>query len=267
MDYKEFDLIVTDIEVNKPNFVGQQNWSFDADGSDEYGHINMVLSGKEELTINNQKYTALPNQFTFVPRSTPYFCKVSGTFKYYSFYFKYTSNIPGNKFAFPTVLAVSNPDWYLKLYKQAYNLYLTKQPGYKFQIKKIFYEILNALTEECFAKDTIPEIYKIKASVDYLYKNFSNADINIPEIAAISDITDTYFRKLFKAAYNTSPAKLVNNLRINKAKQLLITSNISIEDISKKCGFNDYFYFARIFSKTTGMTPTKYRQIYNKEFI
>ena len=60
--------------------------------------------------------------------------------------------------------------------------------------------------------------------------------------------------------YGTSPIKFVQNIRINKAKQLLIDENVSINKIAFECGYNDAFYFSRIFKKVTGVTPSEYRK-------
>ena len=55
------------------------------------------------------------------------------------------------------------------------------------------------------------------------------------------------------------PTKYINNLRINKAKALLVNTNRSIEEIAYSCGYHEYSYFASVFSKLTGETPRAYR--------
>ena len=47
-------------------------------------------------------------------------------------------------------------------------------------------------------------------------------------------------------------------MRINKAKELLKTTSLSLAEISEAVGFNDYFYFIKKFKKEVGVTPGKY---------
>ena len=57
-----------------------------------------------------------------------------------------------------------------------------------------------------------------------------------------------------------TPVTYINKLRLSKAKTLLANTNLSIEQISLKCGFNEYSYFTRLFKKQFGQTPTNYRE-------
>ena len=47
-------------------------------------------------------------------------------------------------------------------------------------------------------------------------------------------------------------------MRIEKAKELLTSTNMTLNEISDSVGFNDYFYFLKTFKKFTGVTPGKY---------
>jgi AraC-like DNA-binding protein len=68
------------------------------------------------------------------------------------------------------------------------------------------------------------------------------------------------YRKKFKEYTGVSPAQYQINLRINKAKDLLITSNQSLKEISNRLGFESTDYFYRLFKKKTGYTPSDYRE-------
>ena len=67
--------------------------------------------------------------------------------------------------------------------------------------------------------------------------------------------------ELFKKSAGTTFSHYLTNLRITNAKKLLTTTDISINEISLKTGFNDYFYFLKTFKKYTGHTPSEYRNL------
>ena len=48
--------------------------------------------------------------------------------------------------------------------------------------------------------------------------------------------------------------------RIQKAKELLRDESLSVEAIAEQVGYNDYFYFTKVFKKNTGISPSKYRK-------
>lgn len=66
--------------------------------------------------------------------------------------------------------------------------------------------------------------------------------------------------KPFLKCKNTTPIKYINNLKLSRAKELIVSDYYSIPKISELSGFGDESYFCRYFKKTTGMTATEYRQ-------
>lgn len=89
--------------------------------------------------------------------------------------------------------------------------------------------------------------------------NISNA--YSPEQAAQElNVGYSWFRKLFKNYTGLSPGQYYLQLKIEKAKELLNNSNVSIKEISIELNFESNFYFSKIFKDKTGLRPTEYRQ-------
>ena len=67
--------------------------------------------------------------------------------------------------------------------------------------------------------------------------------------------------------YGKGIAEHIRLLRINKAKQLLISNpDLRVSEIAEKCGFNsDYNYFITLFNRIVGMPPKAYRQMHSAE--
>jgi two-component system response regulator YesN len=65
---------------------------------------------------------------------------------------------------------------------------------------------------------------------------------------------------LFKKVTDKTYSEYLSGLRIDYACRLMELTGMSLEQIAYKCGFNDYYYFCKVFKKITGKPPLKYRK-------
>lgn len=100
-----------------------------------------------------------------------------------------------------------------------------------------------------------PRAVQLKKVIEtHLYSNLS-----INELAKLSNLSLSSFKREFKATYNDSPLSYINNKRIEKAKGLLQNTTLTISNIAYDIGFNDPQYFTRTFKKNTGINPRDFR--------
>lgn len=92
--------------------------------------------------------------------------------------------------------------------------------------------------------------------------NLSNPELNNDNIARAAGVSEIYFRKLFKKQFGVTPHAYMQQIRINKAKAMLENGNVPIEKIYFDCGYNNIYYFFKVFKEKTGYTPTEYREKY-----
>lgn len=83
--------------------------------------------------------------------------------------------------------------------------------------------------------------------------------IRIEELAKLCGLSEGYFIQRFRTMVGMTPLAYIQNRRIAEAAHLLLTTELSIESIADLTGFNDRFYFSRIFARETGSTPAVYR--------
>ena len=74
-------------------------------------------------------------------------------------------------------------------------------------------------------------------------------------LAALCSLSATHFRRLFRALYGITPTEYRNRLRIEHAKPLLLSGNLTVGEIADRLGFESIFYFSRVFKAQTGMSP------------
>lgn len=84
-------------------------------------------------------------------------------------------------------------------------------------------------------------------------------NISMKEVAAQCGISERYLRKLFSSNLHMPYTEYINELRINKAKEILHHTKQSIKETSYLCGFNSVEYFSRVFKQYTGVSPTSFQ--------
>lgn len=100
---------------------------------------------------------------------------------------------------------------------------------------------------------------RIKSMLSYIHRNFGNK-ITLEEIAAAANISEREANRIFQKTIRQTPFEYLMGFRLNEAKELLSHSDLSITEISYRCGFTDSAYMGKQFRKACGMTPKEYRQ-------
>jgi AraC-type DNA-binding domain-containing proteins len=95
--------------------------------------------------------------------------------------------------------------------------------------------------------------------LDYMENNYSET-IMLQELSVIGNTPVSTLLYRFKRFLNTTPINYLNILRIKKAGELLINSDISVTDAAFACGFTDSNYFCRLFKKHMKVTPGNFRK-------
>ena len=100
----------------------------------------------------------------------------------------------------------------------------------------------------------------LKRALGYINENFTN-DIALVELSEIACMSPYHFSRKFKAFTGISPHKYIIYKKIFRAKNLLITTDLNVSEISDLMGFNSPSHFISTFKKNTGITPHSFRAI------
>lgn len=98
----------------------------------------------------------------------------------------------------------------------------------------------------------------IQQAIDYIQANYFTA-IRMKDLANKVGYSVYHFSRTFKQMTGWTPTQYLTQYRINKAKQLMLFTNKSLETVSLECGFNSYSYFFRRFKSIYGMSPHEYK--------
>lgn len=97
--------------------------------------------------------------------------------------------------------------------------------------------------------------------VSYIGENYMQ-DLSIPELAKRFFISRSHLSRTFKKITGLTIIEYLNSVRINHAKKLLRSTDLSVLQISAETGFNSVTHFERTFKKTTGCSPSQYRLLH-----
>ncbi len=99
-----------------------------------------------------------------------------------------------------------------------------------------------------------------KQIAEYIEENYVN-DISLTDAATAMHYSEPHFCKLFKECFGKSFTLYLTQVRIDKSKELLKDITVNVKDISSRVGFRDSNYYAKVFKRSEGMTPSEYRII------
>ncbi|HEM3695022.1 TPA: helix-turn-helix transcriptional regulator [Streptococcus suis] len=135
---------------------------------------------------------------------------------------------------------------------------------YDIMMKAKLHELLyllfkNRYVRRQYTDDTYQKYQKLKELISYLQEHYSEK-INIQQLAQRFGYSKNHFMSIFKHHTGSSCVDFILQLRLNKACEALLQSNLTISEIAHNVGFENLSNFNRQFKKRFNMTPKQYRK-------
>lgn len=92
----------------------------------------------------------------------------------------------------------------------------------------------------------------------YIQENYMY-DLSMQDVARAMNYSEAYFCKLFKQCFNRNFTSYLTEYRVAEAKKMLAEPTVNVKEIGKAVGYADSNYFAKVFKRITGQSPTEYR--------
>ncbi len=99
----------------------------------------------------------------------------------------------------------------------------------------------------------------ISSITRYLQEHLSE-EISLSVLAEEFHLNPQYISQLFKSEIGVGFLTYLSNMRLEKAKKLLVSTALSVAEIAEQCGYSDYRVFTKVFKKTEGITPSQFRR-------
>lgn len=154
-----------------------------------------------------------------------------------------------------------------KIMHTLYSLIQYQEKDQDFSISMEIHRLFGELIEQAKDKQSfrysptarIPT--EIQQAIEYIHHSYSQT-IVVNDLAKLANLSTYHFSRQFKKFTGKSPYNYLQTYRLIQAKNLLVSTNLSVEAISEQCGFNNSSHFIKFFSKSTdGITPKKFRAL------
>lgn len=168
---------------------------------------------------------------------------------------------------FPSAVLSRNIQWQSDLLDcllEANRVYTSHAPGFELELQSCFYRIWlllfrNMPTEQAIPSRTQSAMVSLKAMITYLQEH-SAEKIRLDDIAAAGKVCQTTCFRLFRAYLNRSPIEFLLSYRLERGCELMRETELNLTEIAYKIGFSSGSYFAELFRRQYGCTPTQWRK-------
>ncbi|WP_120464942.1 AraC family transcriptional regulator [Paenibacillus aceti] len=141
--------------------------------------------------------------------------------------------------------------------RKVYRHFHHSLPHKQWRAQLDFQELLYELLTESGGGDRNDKVQAIERAKAYIEDNYSE-ELTVNRLADVADFSPKYFADLFKKTYGYSAMEYVTRVRMNKAKQLMLGSDVLLKEVAHLVGYKDEFYFSRKFKKEVGLSPSSY---------
>lgn len=144
-----------------------------------------------------------------------------------------------------------------------------KAPGYEALARATLIQLLvlvarfhaqaNGARAVAEKEDLLGKRALIQQCIRYIEDHYPE-EISLGSLADQAYLSPEYFSRIFKRLTSQTPIEFINTVRLDRARQLLATTEASITEIAFQTGFHDSNYFTRLFKKVVGQTPGEFRR-------
>ncbi len=239
------------------------------------GHIGQadtffwVLEGECFLTVGSECAIVRPGQLAFLPKGkNRIYTHASDPFSMYEMAFSAEVNGGQNLMAVlgltehNFVVDIEEKDEMSALFEASHRKEMFKNPLYDVTWCANIVNIIR-MYAEAHQRQTTDGRHDFLPVLEYMSRHL-DAPVKTETLAALVYMQPTYFIRRFKASYGLPPQAYLARLRLSKAMSLLTSTGLPIEEIARTIGMEDTSYFARMFKKNCGITPSEYRKAFRK---
>ncbi|MBQ8685653.1 MAG: helix-turn-helix domain-containing protein [Clostridia bacterium] len=226
------------------------------------GHGYLIVNG-EKFTINPHDVFCLDNECTF-----SYYPDKNDPWEYVFFVFdgeravdyKTTPDFSNTN----PVKSCRHPQKITSMLASALQKKENGRPISYFEVTALFFLLLDSVTDTESDREFFYESSFIEEVKDFVQMKYLEPEFNVKYLCDCMHISHSHLCRIFKQSEKMSIISYINQLKMARAEELLLTTNFTITEVSYMSGYREYEYFLRLFKRMHGVSPTEYRKI-NKD--
>ncbi|MDF2669990.1 MAG: transcriptional regulator [Paenibacillus sp.] len=241
----------------------------------EVHSLAFIFGGEGSLELNGARYALRKGVLFYVPAKSRMRITTESTkpLLYYSILFQYgqlrwegTSGVWKETTFTPlplnSVVHVEESLEVLEIYQRLTGIWNGNKPGYHWHCRMEFMQLLHRIMRWMHedSQETKHSAALVESIIVYL-KDHLSEPFDRAAVAARLALSPGYFSVLFKQYTGFTPVEYVMRLRMDRAKQLLMNSDMPVRRIAEEVGYTDPLYFTRLFTRETGISPREFRRL------
>ena len=213
--------------------------------------IGLQITGSAAHFFDNKQFTLYPGSIYFFNQEEDYSVNILEKSVAFSVHFTTYEPIDTESFT----LAVSDTD---EIYRKLCKIEKQSLAGSEHHSLLSDFYGLCALFCTIRKRSYSPHDQRIVLIRDYIDGHFMESEC-LDHAADVCQITRRRFNDIFARHFNITPNRYIVTRKVEYAKKLLLSKELSVTAVAELCGFSDVYYFSKVFRKETGMTPTAWR--------
>jgi len=221
-----------------------------------YHHgLLFTIEGTETYIFKDSKVDAVPNSVLYIPKGEEYRITMADEKSVVAVVdFEVLGENPR-----PFITNIIEPSIVKNCFSKIETEWNRKDSPYMPECKSLCYRIIGLMARQMTNFHSSQKYDKISNAVEYLHSHYMENNFRIDTLSSVAGISQRYFETLFRQKYGVTPKEYVLSLKIEQAKELLMSEKLLIRDIALMLGYSDIYHFGKIFTKKTGFTPSEYR--------
>lgn len=149
--------------------------------------------------------------------------------------------------------------------QEAWQACVSEEEGFEFDVRERLSKLIFLLVKNCPTAGKKPSEKalrageRIKIMLQYIQEHY-NEELSLAKIAGSAAVSENECLRCFRSMIGSTPIQYVKQVRIQKAAELLVSTDRKISGIGAECGFQEMSYFAKTFRELKGCTPGEFRK-------
>jgi AraC family transcriptional regulator len=101
--------------------------------------------------------------------------------------------------------------------------------------------------------------WQVRRIITHVNANL-DAALRVEELARVARLSESYFSRKFSSSFGCSPHRFITRCRLERAKELMLGTDVPLMQIAIECGFADQAHFSRVFLGCMGISPARWRR-------
>ncbi|MFA6506492.1 MAG: helix-turn-helix domain-containing protein [Treponemataceae bacterium] len=218
-----------------------------------FHNISWLLAGSATFWRDGVPFEAHAGDLVYLPRGTTrrVLSDPENLMHCYAYDFQCQSlgGTAPARLPLPTLSHIGISDGLLELHRRLNRVWLEKSPGYALEVRGLFCMIIHRLV---YAEEPAKRLAVVQ---DFIIQHYAEP-LSLAALAALVRLNPRYFGNWFSEHTGMTVKEYIHRIRIRKATDLLATGGFNVAEAAYRSGFDDVFYFSKVFKKITGYPPS-----------